>query len=114
MNPTPAAALVVLAEALTAGYLALITWLMSCWMMDDSRAFRMTDTDWLLEGGRRLAVALLASAAFTVLARLAHRRWVCGADSPTWLRAVPLLLGAVVALAGAAGSVWFVVTRPYM
>ncbi|HEX6812549.1 MAG TPA: hypothetical protein VF384_13065 [Planctomycetota bacterium] len=106
--------LVLLAEILVAGYAALIAGLMSIWIVDDSEAFRMSDLDWVVEACRRFGVVLLVSVAFAVVARLAHRRWVVVPGSPAWLRSVPTLLGGCIALAGAGGATWFVVSKPFM
>ena len=106
--------LVVLAEILVAGYVALLAGLMSAWMVDDDRAFRMGDSDWVVLACQRFGVALIVATAFAVVARLAHRRWVVTSGSPPWLRAVPVLLGCSIALASAVGSIWVVVHKPFM
>jgi hypothetical protein len=39
---------------------------------------------------------------------------VLAADSPAWLRSVPVLLGGCIALAGAGGATWFIVSKPFI
>ena len=114
MNRRLAATLVLLAEVLLAGYLALLAGLLSAWMVDDDRAFRMETADWVVLACQRFGVALVVAVVFAAVARLAHRRWVLSPDSPTWLRTVPLLLGCCIALASAAGSISFVVRKPFI
>ncbi len=114
MNRELVAVLVLGAEVLGAGYLALIAGLMSSWMMDDDQAFRMSEADWIVEGGRRLGVALIVAVGFAIVAGLAHRRWVLAASSPVWMRKVPALLRGCIALASAAGATWFVVSKPFI
>lgn len=114
MNRSPVAVLVLVAELLTAGYIALVAGLMSAWMVNDSDAFRMCDIDWILTGCLRLAVGSTIAAVFTVVARRYHRRWVVADPSPTWFRALPLLLGGGIAAASATGVAWFIMERPFM
>ncbi len=108
------AVLVLGAEVLGAGYLALIAGLMSAWMMDDDQAFRMTEADWVVEGVRRFGVALIVAVGFAIVAGIAHRRCVVASISPVWMRKVPALLGGCIALASAAGATWFVVSKPFI
>ena len=114
MNPKLVAFAVLVAEILAAGYAAWIVGLMSAWFVDDDQAFRMQDRDWVVEGCRRLAIALLVATAFALVARFVHRRWVVTSSSSAWLRSVPVLLGGGIALAGAVGAAWFVVSRPWL
>lgn len=114
VNRSLVAVLVLIAEVLTAGYIALIAGLMSAWMVNDSDAFRMRDIDWILAGCLRLSVWWTLAAVFTMVARRSHRRWVVADTSPSWFRGLPLLLGGGIAAASAAGVAWFIMERPFM
>ncbi len=111
-----AAVLLLVAEAVSAAYLGAVVWLLSVWMVDDTRAFQMQPVDWYVEGGRRLGVALLIGVAFGGVVHLVNRRWVVP-RLPTWrhlLTWTAPALGCCVATSGAVGVVQFVVTRPFM
>lgn len=114
VNRSPVAVLVLVAEVLTAGYIALIAGLMSAWMVNDNDAFRMRDGDWVLTGCLRLAVGSTSAAVFTIVSRRSHRRWVIADSSPTWFRGLPWLLGGGIAAASATGVAWFIMERPFM
>ena len=100
--------------ALVGGCLALVVGLLSVWMLDDDVAFRMTRADWVVEGARRFGVALLVAMVFGLAAGLAHRRWVVVPTSGVWLRWLPAGLGGCIALAGAMGAAYFVITKPFV
>ena len=105
---------VLIAEVLATGYLALIAWIMSTWMVDGSQAIRMRDIDWLFVAGLRCALWLAVAGAFVFVARKAHRRWVLSSHTSAWFRGIPLLLGGGIAVSGAIGAAWFVLERPFM
>jgi|ERR671912_186803 hypothetical protein len=109
-------ALIVAAEFASAAYLALLAWLLSAWMVDDSRAFRMAASDWYVEGAWRFGTVVVVGALFGVLTHVINRRWLyprLGSASrlgPLWA----VLLAAFVVLSGAAGTALFVATKPFM
>jgi hypothetical protein len=108
--------LILIAETALATYLALMVWLLSGWMVDDSQAFRMASSDWYMEAARRFGAALLVGLLFGASAYVANRRWVTP-RLPGWpllgTRAAVALASGIV-LSGAVGAVQFVVTKPFM
>jgi hypothetical protein len=110
------AKVVLIAEIVLAMYLALVEFLLSSWMVDDSQAFRMAPSDWYVEAMWRFGAVLLVGAAFGGLAYVVNRRWVTPL-LPEW----PLLgtrtavwLASGIVLSGAAGAVEFAITKPFM
>ncbi|MEM7518661.1 MAG: hypothetical protein AAF368_17280 [Planctomycetota bacterium] len=107
--------LLLAAETAVAVYLALVAWLFSAWMVDDSVAFQMTEADWWLVGARRLGLAWAFAAGYAGILHLVNQRWVAPHfHSSRFIALAPALLGGVVAVAAAAGAVTFVVEKPYM
>jgi hypothetical protein len=96
-------------------YMALVAWLVSGWMADDSWAAVANDADWWLEAGRRwaegLGAAIVIGAVVLLLNRaLAH--WNLAAPRPGPLRSA--IIGAsIVAAASAAGAIRFAIERPW-
>ncbi len=117
LAPRRLLALLVLAfEVVAAVYLALLAWLFTAWMVDDSAAVRWVQSDWYLEGGKRLLVVLIVSAVFGGICYLVNRRWAMMAvtrvrNSAGWFS---LALSGAIAISGLAGSVHFVIEKPYM
>jgi hypothetical protein len=110
------AGLILLVEAAVAGYVALLTWLLSAWMVDDSQAFRMERADWYLEGARRFVWAVVVGSLFGAVVYAANRRWVAGLlpGSPRLGGRAAVLCALAIVLSGAAGALYFVTTRPFM
>jgi hypothetical protein len=96
-------------------YVALVAWLASSWMADDSWAAGATDADWWLLAGKRslqgLAAALVVG---LLLLAINHAMVYWRLESQ---RARPLrtaLIGTVVvAVASVAGAIQFAVQRPW-
>ena len=110
------AGLILAAEVSLAAYLTLVVWLLSRWMVDDSLAFRMAPADWYIEGARRFGGGLAVGALFYALAYFANRRWVTpvlGHSARLGTRTAAVLAACIV-LAGAAGAIQFVITKPFM
>jgi hypothetical protein len=111
----PISILILAAEVMAAAYLALMAWLLSVWMVDDSVAFQMTEADWWLVGARRLGVACAVALGYAGVLWLINRRWVAPCFGPSRLILfAPAVLGGVVAAAAAVGVATFVTTKPYM
>lgn len=97
------------------GYVALLAWLLTGLILEDSVAARLAAGDWYaialwrfaLIGGLGLLVVALA---FLV------NRWLLAhmlPDRPRLARWLGVASGVIVLLAAAAGSVQFAVTKPY-
>ena len=110
------AGLILAAEVSLAAYLTLVVWLLSRWMVDDSLAFRMAPADWYIEGARRFGGGLAVGALFYALAYFANRRWVTPflRHSPRLGARTAAVLAACIVLAGTAGAIQFVITKPFM
>jgi hypothetical protein len=110
------AGMILTAELLLAAYLMLVVWLLSVWMVDDSQAFRMVPSDWYVTGARRLCGGLLVGMAFGGLTFAVNRKWVLPflSESP-WLGTRTTLLVALgIVLSATAGTIQFVITKPFM
>jgi membrane glycosyltransferase len=110
------AVLILIAETALATYLALVLWLLSGWMVEDSQASRMASSDWYMEAARRFGAALLVGLVFGASAYFANQRWLTP-RLPGWpllgTRAAVFLASCIV-LCGALGAVQFIVTKPFM
>jgi hypothetical protein len=108
-------ALAVLAEAVLAGYLAMLAWFWSAWMVDDSMAFRMTEADWYSVAAQRALLDVVIAAVFAAVAHTVNRQWLMNRRPGSRLlpRLAPVL-GASIALAGVAGAVDFAIRKPFM
>lgn len=96
-------------------YVALVAWLSSTFMADDSWADGATDVDWWLLAGRRsltgLAMALVVGVA---LLAINHAMIHWKLESPTAQpRRTALIGGLVVAAASLAGALQFAIERPW-
>jgi len=110
-----AAAVLILGQVAGAVYLAVIVWLLSVWLIDDSLAFRLTPGGWYWLGLQRLGFALavaVGAAIASYVLNLALVRWFVP-DYRRLARYVSIALGGVVALAGVIGCIEFVVRKPY-
>ena len=115
MTGKPISILILAAEVMAAAYLALMAWLLSVWMVDDSVAFQMTEADWWLVGVRRFGVACAVALGYAGVLWLINRRWVAPCLGPSRLILfAPAVLGGVVVAAAAVGVATFVTTKPYM
>ncbi len=110
------AGVILLAEVGAAGYLALVTWLISGWPVDDSVAFRMTSGAWYVEGAKRALVSGGIALTFGVVTYFVSSRWVSPAmpSLPQSARLSAVGLATCVLLAGIVGAVHLVVTRPFL
>jgi hypothetical protein len=107
--------MLLIGEVLIAAYLTLVVWLLSVWHVDDFLAAGMAPSDWYVAGASRLGGALIVAALFGGVAYLANRRWVAPC-LPGWPRLGTLtavVLASCVVLAGGAGAIQFVITKPF-
>jgi hypothetical protein len=95
-----------------AAYVSLMTWLLAVWFLDDSVAARMTDRDWQLGAAIR-AVDALVAAALVAGGLFVLNRAASAVLPRRWPRRLALGSGAIVWLAGTAGAIEFLVTRPW-
>jgi hypothetical protein len=105
---------VVAINAGVSAYAALVIWLFAVWFLDDGVAARMTDRDWWIAAAVRGAGALVA--AILVATGLYLVNWVASSQLAVlprpWPRRLALAAGSLVGLAGLAGAIHFLVTRP--
>lgn len=103
-------------QVLVTAYVSLIAYLLCTWMVDDSVAARMTESDWYRVAAMRLSVATLVAASLAWGAHQVTRRWVVAPLGGSRRHAlwVALALGACVLLAGALGAIRFVIDKPFM
>lgn len=107
--------LAVLAETAIAAYLAMSTWLLSVWMVDDSVAFRMSENDWYGVAAQRALIDLVIAAVFAAVAHAVNQKRLIGRrPGSVWLHRLAPALGAVIALAGLAGAMEFAIRKPFM
>jgi hypothetical protein len=108
-------ALVLLLETALAAYVSAVVWLLSVWMIDDSRAALMLQRDWYVEGVRRFFAALVIGLLFGGIVFLVNRRWVTPLlpNSPKLPTGTAWALACCIVLAGAAGAIQFIVTKPW-
>ena len=104
-----------LVEIATASYVAMMVWLVSVWMVDDSVAARMGPMDWYVEAGRRLLIGGLAGAVVGGLTHVVNGRLVVRAfPTSTLSRRIPEILAIGIALTGVSGAIHFAITKPFM
>ena len=116
VSPTvpPLTIVAIVAETALGAYAAFVVWLLSVWMVDDSAAVGMTGADWYIEAGRRVLVSVVVAGVFTIAVQAVNRRWLAGFGESRVLRRLAPALGVGIALAGIAGSIDFVIRRPFM
>jgi hypothetical protein len=109
-------ALILVGEASAAAYVALIAYMTSGWMIDDSRAFRLDSSGWTQIAVQRTliwsALALGLGACIVLLNRWAlHRLGLNARRASFWLGlfAALLVIGCSVA-----GSLHFVAEKPFI
>ena len=105
--------MIVLVEAIVAAWLTLVAFVMSAWMVNDSDAFRMKDTDWVLAGCLRFLFWSSLAAAFGSVVAVTNRRLGFGQRSG-WISRLPILLSGLVVVASGVGATIFVIEKPYM
>ena len=115
MKATIAVVLVTL-EGAAAIYVALVGWLFSGWMVDDSLAFRMDPSDWYVAAFQRAVIACGCGIAFGAVVYPVNRRWVAPAipSRPRIAFGLSALFATLIAMAGIAGSVEFAIRKPFM
>jgi|SRR5687768_12679287 len=105
-----------IAEVVALVYATLVTWLLSSWFLDDAVVATMSTSDWYQIGAVRLLYTAVAACLFGFLI-FAVNRFVAKREGIERHR-VPLITalvaGGMVLLAGVAGSVQFMITKPYM
>ena len=98
------------------GYMSILSWLTASWFIDDSLAFSLVSSDW----GR---IALVRAATGTVLGIASGtvivflNRILLRPLAPRFRRThliLGILAAAAVIIASVAGSIKFLVTRPYI
>jgi hypothetical protein len=97
-------------------YLALVTWLISVWFLDDAVAAGMSATDWYREAAGRSFLATLI-ACLVGLSVYALNRFVArkiGMPTSKVPRMSALAFGGIVLCAGLAGAVQFAIEKPFM
>jgi hypothetical protein len=97
-------------------YLAFFFWLASVWMIDDSMAARFTPADWRYVAFERAAFGLLAASIFGLVSAI-FLRFVFGRlfperKRPSWMLAG--FAGWPIAVGTIAGSIQFLIEKPYM
>jgi hypothetical protein len=108
--------MLLIGQVLIAAYLTLVVWLLSVLPVDDFRAAGMAPSDWYVQGASRLGGALIVAGLFGGVAYLANRLWVAPC-LPGWQRIGSLTavaLASCIVLAGGAGAIQFVMTKPFM
>ena len=103
-----------LAECLGALYAAFVTWLLSDWFITDSLAFRLDSAGWFRIGGIRLVYALAVACTVSLVIYVANRFVFARLAPPSLPRRLHWYAGGVIAVAGLAGVIQFIVERPYM
>jgi hypothetical protein len=108
--------LILIAETGLAAYVALIVWLMTGWMVDDSQAAWMASSDWYIEAERRFGTGIVVALVFGGAAYLINRRWVAPLlpNSPSVPRRAAVLFACCIGLVAGAGAIHFAITRPFM
>jgi len=101
-----------LGEAVGTGYLSLIAYLMGVWMVGDSVAFRMTSSDWYVEGAKRFAEVCVLAAVSAAVAHL-FNRWAFRSRMAA-ARLLSVLVFSAICVSGLVGAVEFAVKKPYM
>jgi hypothetical protein len=100
----------------SACYLTFMSWLLSSWFIDDSIAFRMTNIDWYKDGAHRFAIAVGVAIAFgfatyiingLILKNLFEHR----SRFRFW---ISVGFAVAIGIAGLAGSIEFIITKPFM
>ena len=96
--------------------LAFFFWLAGVWMIDDSMAARFTAADWRGVAFERAAtglfVALVVGAVFGFINRLALARLFPENTRPHWL--IAGFAGWLIVAGTIAGSIQFLIEKPYM
>jgi hypothetical protein len=90
--------------------------LFSAWFLDDSLAAKLSSSGWYSLALQRLAVVLVMAVAAACLAFLVNALVVPRLLPKPRLLALYLSLayGQLIAVAGLAGCIYFVIARPYM
>jgi hypothetical protein len=108
--------LLTIAQVCAVAYVALVTWLMSVWMVSDHWAAHARGIDWWVAGLERLLIgvfigALVGYSLLVVNRALAHWSLAPAKAGPS---RIGLAGASVVVLAALIGTVQFIVTHPYM
>jgi hypothetical protein len=108
-------AIILTFELCATGYLALVSWLWSVWMVDDSRAFAMTTIDWYRSGFFRFFEGAVLAALFGVGTFYLNGLLMKKFDPrPLFRPAVSAGFAVVILVASLAGAIEFILTKPYM
>ena len=96
--------------------LAFFVWLYCDWMVDDSEAAHFSSTDWNSVALERLIVglmtALVSGAIFATINRFAFVRLFPERNPTGWMMAG--FIGWIIAAGAIAGSIQFVMQKPFM
>jgi hypothetical protein len=107
---------VIAVETYFVAWVALFLLLFSAWFLDDSLAAKLSSSGWYSLALQRLAVVLVMAVAAACLAFLVNALVVPRLLPKPRLLALYLSLayGQLIAVAGLAGCIYFVIARPYM
>jgi hypothetical protein len=107
--------LIATAQGIGVIYMALVAWLASSFMADDSWAARATDVDWWLLAGKRSLIGLtMALVVGVVLLAVNHAMIYWKLESRAARpRRTALIGAAVVAGASLVGALQFAIERPW-
>ena len=108
--------LLLVVEVYVLGYASLVAYLFTSWMQSDSFAFRATAMDWWLEAIKRIGISLLLALAVSaavfyinrILVKRRYLRWT------SFHRYSALTCFGFITLAALAGTVIFLVDKPYI
>ena len=109
-------AIILILESGMTAYLALVGWLLSVWMVDDSRAFAMTTIDWYRAGFFRFVEAAVVASLFGLVTFYLNGLFMKRLFEPPlpFRSAVPAAFAAIISVASLAGTIEFIATKPYM
>lgn len=103
------------AEAAMTAYVAFVTLVLGGWFMNDSTAFGMTVGDWVVAGLLRFGSAVVAAVASASVVWGTNALLLARLGAPlTWNRRITASVFGVIAVAGVAGSIYFVIERPFL
>jgi len=93
-----------------------MSFLLTAWMEGDGFAARATEMDWWIEAGKRMTVATIGAAIFSILTFFVNRHALRWAGVINERVAFFTAVGAFVLLLGAAtaGAISFVITKPFI
>ena len=93
-----------------------MSFLLTAWMEGDGFAAKATEMDWWIEAGKRMTVATIGAAIFSILTFFVNRHALRWTGIINERIALFMAVGAFVLLLGAAtaGAIGFVITKPFI